>query len=72
MCIYLWIYQIVDHDHTKKTEFKKTDDKKEKGSKLTFRGTAKAMSLASKLSPKLHHKKEKNQPNFAQLKVCVH
>ena len=39
------------------------------GKKHTFKGTAKAVSLAAKLSPKSQRKKEKADCNTAQLKV---
>ena len=52
----------------KKMEGKK-DGEKTEGKKHHFRATAKAVSLASKLSPKSQRKKEKAESNIAQLKV---
>lgn len=40
--------------------------------KHTLKGTAKAVSLAQKLSPKAQRKKNKVDPNIAQFKVCIH
>ena len=50
-------------------ELKKMEEKQESEKKLTFRGAAKTVSLASKLSPKTQRKKEKTNANTAQLKV---
>ena len=43
-------------------------EKEEASKKHTFRGTAKAVNIASKLSPKAQRKKDKND-QVAQLKV---
>ena len=52
-------------------ELKKMEGKKElKESKITFKGTAKAISLAAKLSPKSQRRKDKIATSTAQLKVC--
>ena len=51
-------------------ELKKMEGKKElKESKITFKGTAKAISLAAKLSPKSQRRKDKIATSTAQLKV---
>ena len=41
----------------------------EKNEKRTFKGTAKAVTLASKLSPKAQRKKDKAKNTTSQLKV---
>ena len=47
----------------------KKAEKKEAGDKKTFKGTAKAVTLAKQLSPRTQRKKEKLLNNTAQLKV---
>lgn len=57
----------MEFKHTKKQEGKK--EKREVGEKKTFKGTAKAVSLAKQLSPRAQRKKEKLLNSTAQLKV---
>lgn len=55
-------------------ELKKGDDSKRDGvndKRHTFKGFSKAVSLASKLSPKSQRKKEKAKANIAELKVST-
>ena len=62
---------ISDPDYNPK-EAKKLEDalkKMEKKEKRTLRGTAKAVSLAQKLSPKAQRKKDALMNSTAQLKV---
>ena len=47
---------------------KKPDEADAKPAKFTFKGTAKAISLAQRLSPKIQRKKEP-VPSTSQLKV---
>ena len=73
-----WLCVASDPDYDPKQakksekELKKMESKKdgtEEKKKHTFRGAAKAVSLAAKLSPKSQRKKEKMCANTAQLKV---
>lgn len=48
----------------------KKDGEPEHRAKFTFKGTAKAISLAHRLSPKAQRKKDKSQ-NASQLKVTI-
>ena len=50
-------------------EAKKAADKKEAAEKRTFKGTAKAVTLAKQLSPRTQRKNEKLLNNTSQLKV---
>ena len=60
----------VEFKQTKKGEKDaKKGDKKEGGDKRTFKGTARAVTLAKQLSPRTQRKKDKLMNNTAQLKV---
>ena len=67
---------LLDGDQDGKSGKKEKDGKskatsleKLKESKITFKGTAKAVSLAQRLSPKSQRRKEKISSSTSQLKV---
>lgn len=68
------LYNISDPDFNPKEAKKMEEELKKmekKNEKKTFRGTAKAVGLASKLSPKSQRKKDKLLTSTAQLRVRI-
>ena len=68
------LYFIIPDPDFNPKEAKKMEEalrKMEKKEKKTFKGTAKAVGLAAKLSPKAQRKKDLVLNSTAQLKVCL-
>ena len=69
------LYLIIPDPDFNPKEAKKMEEalrKMEKKEKKTFKGTAKAIGLAAKLSPKAQRKKDLVLNSTAQLKVCFY
>ena len=71
MLEYIYIFLLdPDYDPKQAKKFEKELKKMEgEEKKHTLRGTAKAVALTQRLSPKAQRKKDKIDPNIAKLKV---